>query len=45
MTHDQIITQIEDLMIHYRNAKLYGELFVLKFALELLKREVRENDD
>lgn len=45
MTHDQIIAHIENLMIHYRNAKLYGELFGLKIALELLKGAREVNDD
>lgn len=39
MEIDRIIKQIEDLMVHYRAAGQYGELFGLKVALEIIKKE------
>lgn len=39
MNIDVIIEQIEVIMDHYREAKMYGELFGLKVALDILKRE------
>lgn len=35
---DLIINRIEELMHEYRNAKMYGEFFGLKIALEILKK-------
>ena len=46
---DLIINRIEELMHEYRNAKMYGEFFGLKIALEILKKgredEQHENDN
>lgn len=39
MNIDVIIEQIEVIMDHYRETKMYGELFGLKVALDILKRE------
>ena len=40
----KIIAEIEELMVHYRDAKLFGELFGLKTALEIIKRVVRTDE-
>ena len=38
MNIDVIIKQIEEITIYYRDAKMYGEVFGLKVALELIKK-------
>lgn len=35
---DAIIDRIEELMNAYRDARMYGEFFGLKIALEILKK-------
>jgi len=35
---NEIITQIEDLIAHYRKAGLIGEVIGLRIALEIIKR-------
>ena len=40
----KIIAEIEELMVHYRDAKLIGELFGLKTALEIIKRVVKTDE-
>lgn len=42
---DMIVNRIEELMLEYRDAKLYGEFFGLKIALEIIKHEGGERDD
>lgn len=45
MDIEKIIAEIEELMVHYRDAELYGELFGLKTALEIVKREAESEHD
>jgi len=44
MDIEKIIAEIEELMAYYRDAKLYGELFGMKTALEIIKRVVRTDE-
>lgn len=37
----EAIKRIEELIKHYRKAKLYGEVFGLRVALDVLKRVER----
>ena len=38
----EIIAEIEELITHYRNAKLYGEVFGLKEAQEIVIRHDKD---
>lgn len=40
----KIIAEIEELMVYYRDAKLFGELFGLKTALGIIKRVVKMDE-
>lgn len=41
---EEIISELEELISIYRDAKLYGEVFGLKIALDLIKRNEGEDD-
>lgn len=41
---EEIISELEELISIYRDAKLYGEVFGLKTALDLIKRKETENE-
>lgn len=41
---DEIVIELEELITVYRDAKLYGEVFGLKTALDLIKRKENENE-
>ena len=41
---ERIIAELEDLIHIYRDAKLYGEVFGLRTALDVIKRKEQEDE-